>query len=55
MTTIQFVIAVFALVIGGLMLPLPPGVRTALFMALIVLGVMTFIGGGMEYVLSLFQ
>jgi hypothetical protein len=55
MTTTQFVIAVFALVIGGLMLPLPSGVRTALFMALIVLGVMTFIGGGMQYVLGLFE
>jgi hypothetical protein len=55
MTTAEFVIAVFALLIGGLLLPLPTGARTTLFMALIVLGVLTFIGGGMQYVISLFQ
>jgi hypothetical protein len=54
MTTTQFVIAAFALVIGGLMLPLPSGARTALFLLLIGLAVLTLIGGGMQYFASLF-
>jgi hypothetical protein len=54
MTTTQFVIAAFALVIGGLLLPLPSGVRAALFLALIALAMMTFLGGGMQYLSSLF-
>lgn len=53
MTTMQFLIAVFALLIGGLMLPLPHGARMALFLALTALGVLTFIGGGMQHVISL--
>jgi hypothetical protein len=55
MTTAQLVIAVFALLIGGLLLPLSSGIRTALFLALIAIGVMTFLGGGMQYVMSLFD
>jgi hypothetical protein len=55
MTIAQFVIAVFALLIGALALPLSSGVRSALFLLLIGLGVMTFIGGGMQYVASLFN
>lgn len=55
MTTTQFLIAVFAVLMGGLLLPLPSGARAALFLALIALGVLTFVGGGMQYVLSLFQ
>jgi hypothetical protein len=54
MTTTQFVIAAFALVIGGLMLPLPSGARTALFLLLIGLAVLTLLGGGMQYLASLF-
>jgi hypothetical protein len=54
MTTAQFLIAAFALVIGGLLLPLPSGVRAALFLALIALTMMTFLGGGMQYLSSLF-
>ena len=54
MTTTQFVIAVFALIIGGLLLPLPSGARAALFLLLIGLGVLTLIGGGMQYLVSLF-
>ncbi len=53
MTLTQIVIGVFALLIGGLMLPLSSGVRSALFLALITLGVLTFLGGGMQYFLSL--
>jgi len=55
MTTTEFVIAVFALLAGGLLLPLPSGARTALFLLLIVLGVLTFVGGGMLYLTSLFN
>jgi hypothetical protein len=54
MTTTQFLIAVFALLIGGLLLPLPSGVRSGLFLALVALGVMTFLGGGMQYITGLF-
>ena len=54
MTTTQFLIAAFALVIGGLLLPLPSGVRAALFLLLIGLAVLTFLGGGMQYLSSLF-
>jgi hypothetical protein len=55
MTIAQFVIAVFALLLGALLLPLSSGVRSALFLLLIGLAVMTFIGGGMQYVRSLFD
>ena len=54
MTTTQLVIAAFALLLGALILPLSYGVRMALFLLLIGLGVMTFLGGGMQYVASLF-
>jgi hypothetical protein len=54
MTTTQLVIAAFALVLGGLLLPLPSGVRTALFLLLIGMAVLTFLGGGMQYIASLF-
>jgi hypothetical protein len=55
MTTTQFVIAFFALLIAGLLLPLPYGARLTIFMGLIVLGVLAFIGGGMQYLISLFE
>ena len=54
MTLTQFLLAVFALLIGGLLLPLPHGARMALFLALTALGVLTFIGGGLHYYFSLF-
>ena len=54
MTTTQFLIAVFALLIVGLCLPLSYGVRSALFLLLIGLGVLTFLGGGMQYFINLF-
>ena len=54
MTTTQFLIAAFALLIGALMLPLSYGVRMGLFLLLIGLGIMTFLGGGMQYFISLF-
>ncbi len=55
MTEAQLVIALFALLIGGLLMPLPSGARSALFLALIVLSVLTFIGSGMQYVVRLFN
>ena len=54
MTTTQLVISAFAVLIGALMLPLPSGVRSGLFLALIALAVLTFLGGGMQYITSLF-
>ena len=54
MTTSQFVIAAFALVVGGLMLPLPSGARTALFLLLIGMTVLTLLGGGLQYFAALF-
>jgi hypothetical protein len=54
MTTTQFLIAVFALLIGGLLLPMSSGLRGALFLVLIALALMTFLGGGMQFIASLF-
>ncbi len=54
MTTTQLVISAFALVMGGLLLPLPSGARTALFLLLIGMAVLTALGGGMQYIGSLF-
>ena len=55
MTTAQLIIAVFALLIGGLMLPLSYAARSFLFLLLIGLAVMTLVGGGMQYVKALFD
>lgn len=55
MTVTQFLIAIFAVLIAGLCLPLPYGVRMALFLALTALAVLTFIGGGMQFVLASFR
>jgi hypothetical protein len=54
MTKTQIVMSAFALVIGGLMLPLPSGIRSGLFLLLVALAVLTFLGGGMQYITSLF-
>jgi hypothetical protein len=54
MTTNQIVIAAFALVIGGLCLPLGSGARSALFLLLIGLIVLTLLGGGMQFLASIF-
>jgi hypothetical protein len=54
MTTIQFLISVFAVLIGGFLLPLASEIRSALFLALVALGVLTFLGGGMQYITRLF-
>lgn len=55
MTTTQFLIAVFALLFGGLALPLSSGLRAALFLVLVALAAMTFFGGGMHYIANLFD
>ena len=55
MTTAQLIISVFAVLIGALLLPLSSGIRSALFLLLMGLAVMTLIGGGMQYVASLFE
>ena len=36
------------------MLPLPSGIRSGLFLLLVALAVLTFLGGGMQYITSLF-
>jgi hypothetical protein len=54
MTTTQFLISAFALLIAGLILPLPSGIRSGLFLALVALAVLTFLGGGMQYITSMF-
>jgi hypothetical protein len=55
MTITEFLAGAFALFIIGLLLPLPSGVRSALFLALVALGVLTVLGGGTEYLLSFFR
>ena len=54
MSTTQLIVACFAVLLAGLALPVPYGVRMALFLALTVLSVLTFLGGGMHYFLSMF-
>ena len=54
MNLATLLIAGFAVLIGALMLPLPHGARSAVFLALIVLGVLTFVGGSMHYLISFF-
>jgi hypothetical protein len=55
MTVSQLLIALFALLIAGLCLPLPYGARMALFLALTALAVLTFIGTGMQYTMTMFR
>jgi len=54
MTTTQIVISVFAVLIGALLLPLSYAARMFLFLLLIGVAVLTFLGGGMHYITSLF-
>ena len=55
MTLTQFLVGLFAMLVIGLALPVPYGVRMAIFLALTALGVLTFLGGGMHYIMSLFD
>lgn len=52
---IHVVVGAFAVIIIGLMLPLPSGAKTALWMALIIVSAMTLLGGGAQYAISLVQ
>jgi hypothetical protein len=52
MTLAQYLTATFALLIGALMLPLSYGIRMALFLSLVVLAVLTFIGTGMHLLVN---
>ena len=54
-TKTEIVVVAFALLIGGLLLPLSHGARSALVLALIALTVFTLVGGGMDYVAGLFR
>jgi hypothetical protein len=54
MTKTQIVMSAFAVLIVGLMLPLPSSIRSGLFLALVALAVLTFLGAGMHYITSLF-
>ena len=55
LTKTEIVIIAFALVLGALLLPLSTGARQALVLVLIALCVFTLLGGGMGYVVGLFQ
>ena len=55
MTTSQFVIAAFAALIGGLLLPLGHGIRSAIVLALVALTVFTLLGGGLHQITQMFN
>jgi hypothetical protein len=55
MTLKQFLIVLFVVLAGGLMLPLSYGMRMALFLALTSLAALTVLGGGMQYMLRVFH
>jgi hypothetical protein len=54
MTTTQAIMAAFAILLIGLALPLPSGIRSGLFLALVALAVLTFLGSGMHYITRMF-
>jgi hypothetical protein len=55
LTKTQIVVVAFVLLLGGLLLPLSHGARQTLVLALIALAVFTLVGGGLDYVTSLFR
>lgn len=55
MTVTDAVILLFAVIIGGLLLPLSSGKKTVLWVALIIASVLTFVSGSMLYVRGLFD
>ncbi len=55
LTKTEIVVAAFVLLLGALLLPLSSGARSALVLVLIALGVFTLLGGGMDYVASMFR
>jgi hypothetical protein len=54
MTITDGILIAFALLIGGILLPVSSGVRSTLVLALIALTVLAALGGGMHYVLGFF-
>jgi hypothetical protein len=55
MSVTQILFIVFGALIIGLMLPFSYAVRMAIFLALTALGVVTFLGGGAYYIMSMFN
>ena len=55
MTITQLLLIIFFVLLCGLALPLSYGKRMALFLALVVVAVLTFLGGGVQYFLGLFH
>jgi hypothetical protein len=55
MDATEFLIAVGALLVGGLLLPLSHGLRWTLFLLLVALIITTMLGGGVSYITGLFQ
>ncbi|HEX3863011.1 MAG TPA: hypothetical protein VHY35_15100 [Stellaceae bacterium] len=52
--TLQYLLmTVFAVLLVGLVIPFSYGIRMAIFLALVVVSILTFLGGGMHYFLSL--
>ena len=55
MTLKQFLIVLFVALVVGIALPVSSGVRTALFVALVAFAALLLIGGGTQYIISLFD
>jgi len=55
MTLKQLLIVLFAVLAGGVLLPLSYGARMALFLAVTSLAALTVLGGGMQYMLRAFH
>ena len=55
MTLEQLLWIVFAVLIGALLLPLPYALRMAVFLLLVSFVVLTFLTGGVQYLISLVQ
>jgi uncharacterized membrane protein YccC len=55
MTLKQLLVALFVALMVGLVLPVSNGIRTALFVALVAFTALILIGGGTQYVISLFN
>jgi hypothetical protein len=53
MTVTEGLVCAFALLLAGLLLPLSYGMRMTLVLALIVLAVLSLLGGGAQYLVSL--
>ena len=55
MTLQQFLVGLFAVLILGLLLPLPHGMRMALVLALVASIALAVVDGGVQYLLGLFD